>query len=419
MNSKREILQKYISSLETNVKQKSDEWHKLRSKSIGGSEIASLLGMNYFQSPIQLVANKVGIGSKFEGNVATRWGNLFESVTCRWIRHVLQMEDKIEDVGCIVGCVPGQVYSPDGLGIGIIRGILSIILFEFKSPLRSIPGNVIPKHYIPQVKTGLSTIDITDLGLFVNNTFRKCKLDDLGFNAQYDFDFHMDHKKKKVLKEVYSCGIIYFYKETAGKDYYSDEKNDTHIDMGSIGEEQFNDILMMLETGELLCKYSPMIHNYNVINKHNFLKKNGISFIVDKIAPNPNIECRSYLSKFKKSCILKNYQFYGFLPWKLYISKIIIQEKDDAWKEVIRGPVKEAVENINKILESSDKEKTYKSIYFNDNVDNDDIIDYDLDAGQDNLGDPDQDAEDAEQDGEQDAEQLIGMEIDNDDIMDI
>jgi len=52
----------------------------LRKKGIGGSEIAALLGLDKYTSPLQIWKNKLGIDEPFEGNKYTRAGNKLEPV---------------------------------------------------------------------------------------------------------------------------------------------------------------------------------------------------------------------------------------------------------------------------------------------------------------------------------------------------
>lgn len=55
-----------------------DEWLKLRSQYIGGSDAAAVVGMNSFSSPYSLWAEKTGKAPGFEGNLATEVGTFLE-----------------------------------------------------------------------------------------------------------------------------------------------------------------------------------------------------------------------------------------------------------------------------------------------------------------------------------------------------
>lgn len=60
-----------------------EEWLKLRKRSIGGSDSASCVGMNQYQSSIALYAEKKGLSKPFEGNGATKLGTFLEDFVAR------------------------------------------------------------------------------------------------------------------------------------------------------------------------------------------------------------------------------------------------------------------------------------------------------------------------------------------------
>lgn len=55
-----------------------EEWLKLRSRYIGGSDAAAVVGLNSFSSPYSLWAEKTGKAPGFEGNLATEVGTYLE-----------------------------------------------------------------------------------------------------------------------------------------------------------------------------------------------------------------------------------------------------------------------------------------------------------------------------------------------------
>ena len=212
------IISTYIETLKSAPVQRSAEWYDIRKKTFGGSEMSTILGNNPFNNIKSLIAEKVGI-NKFNGNLATRWGTIFEDVTCTYTRHILKMDNKIHEVGSVEGYFNRQRYSPDGLGavklLDCDDAITEyIILFEFKSPSGSLPNKKIPTHYVPQIQTGLLSIPIADYAIFVNNAYRKCKLSDIKTNG-YDMEFHkadINKRKNGLVNEIpYAYGTICFY----------------------------------------------------------------------------------------------------------------------------------------------------------------------------------------------------------------
>jgi predicted phage-related endonuclease len=64
--------------------------------------VATVLGLNPYKKPHQLIAEKIGLpGNEFDGNSATRWGNLFETVTRDFSIKFLKMEHDIIEMGVI------------------------------------------------------------------------------------------------------------------------------------------------------------------------------------------------------------------------------------------------------------------------------------------------------------------------------
>ena len=55
-----------------------DDWHTLREKRIGGSDVGAILGVNPYKSIIDVYIDKTK-GSTFKGNNATHWGHMLES----------------------------------------------------------------------------------------------------------------------------------------------------------------------------------------------------------------------------------------------------------------------------------------------------------------------------------------------------
>lgn len=65
-----------------------EEWKALRSKYIGGSDAASVVGLNPFSSPYALWAEKTGKTAPFEGNLATDVGTYLEEFIAKRFEQV-------------------------------------------------------------------------------------------------------------------------------------------------------------------------------------------------------------------------------------------------------------------------------------------------------------------------------------------
>ena len=59
---------------------RSPEWYEERRRYVGASEVASILGLNPYQTPFEVWAVKTGQMEPFKGNEVTRLGNVFEPV---------------------------------------------------------------------------------------------------------------------------------------------------------------------------------------------------------------------------------------------------------------------------------------------------------------------------------------------------
>ncbi len=56
------------------------QWHAIRSRGIGGSDIAAIAGMNPWKTPLQVWAEKVGLEPPEPANERMRWGQRLEEV---------------------------------------------------------------------------------------------------------------------------------------------------------------------------------------------------------------------------------------------------------------------------------------------------------------------------------------------------
>ena len=59
-----------------------DDWHELRAKRIGGSDIGAILGVNPYKSIVDVYIDKTE-GSTFKGNNATHWGHMLEGTVIK------------------------------------------------------------------------------------------------------------------------------------------------------------------------------------------------------------------------------------------------------------------------------------------------------------------------------------------------
>jgi hypothetical protein len=205
-------------------RQRTEGWLAKKAGSIGGSEIAALMGHNPYSSFDDVVGAKVGIRA-FTGNVACWWGTMFESAIERFVE--IDTGTRLAGTDVSVPAPRGSglegrhANSPDGYGVVVLwltpgdewalrttdaptlaaaagRPTMRIIVdWEFKCPYRRQPKGDIPKHYRPQLWSGLALSPIAHKGLFVDAAFRKCALWNFGPAPGYDRTYHRERKVER------------------------------------------------------------------------------------------------------------------------------------------------------------------------------------------------------------------------------
>ncbi len=171
MNNTKKLLQRQ--DLGLHPEQKSAEWLRVRQKIITSTNGAAILEENNFQSPYQLLVDKVG-GIPTEPNIHMEHGNLFEPVARR-IYEIIKRVQIYE-----LGLVRHKKYkflgaSPDGLSkLGI--------LLEIKCPLTRYITDVILRRYWVQMQLQMEVCDLDKVD------FMECKFKYYDSKEDYDAD---------------------------------------------------------------------------------------------------------------------------------------------------------------------------------------------------------------------------------------
>jgi hypothetical protein len=214
------------------VVQRSEEWKALRMQTVGGSEIASLLGCNPYCSQLQLLGQKAGLISRDGGGPACHWGTLFEPITERLVELELGTQIIGSDIhisGREQG-FPHHANSPDGycvvrLGredsgqLCVLRAgddapaVPALALLEFKAPYRRRPRGQLPAHYRPQLQSGLALSPHVSLCLFVDAVYRLCCIEDLpaaggAADGDYAVGYHRDRIPFRAPPAVWGVVLI-------------------------------------------------------------------------------------------------------------------------------------------------------------------------------------------------------------------
>jgi putative phage-type endonuclease len=190
----------FVSKYETNAKQRSSEWYALTKSTIGGSELAIVLGQSKYKTIYTLAKEKAGLLPGFTGSMATMWGTVFEDIVARIIE--LDCGTKIKGAELTIREIPGLRYSPDGYAVVKVHKCPDqktinlvtrdspcatstacpyceyiIVLIEIKCPHKRKPvEGEIPEHYKPQLLSGLLFSPMTSLALFTEAVIRRCAL---------------------------------------------------------------------------------------------------------------------------------------------------------------------------------------------------------------------------------------------------
>jgi hypothetical protein len=407
--------------------QGSEEWLKLRMKSVGGSDVASIIGESPYSDIKSFVLSKLN-WSSFKGSPQTAFGCLFENVTRNFTEKYFNC--KIYETSSIPGCIPFTSYSPDGLGIvsnskinmfpinmpsifnksiDLLNNSIELsgekcILFEFKSPHSRIPNNSIPSTYISQVLSGLCHIPITDMGIFVDACFRKCSLDDLSTN-NYDYEYHKYDKNKFNNESSIAIGIIFVYIDKLNYNIISEFENKIAYENYLVSQkwEKYSSVLKKdytdktfspLMMNEIMKHYiSTMAIQTSQIDQTNqpSLKPNKLLLDFGKVSTQTfnsllfNINKKHYnvhysdihipcednikpfieksINEFILKCDIENKTSIGFIPYKLMEYCTIPVERQPNYMSDLEPFIANIFNQIDKIRCSDDPIKTYKEIY--------------------------------------------------------
>lgn len=128
-----------------------DDWHTLREKRIGGSDIGAILGVNKYKSIIDVYIDKTE-GILFEGNESTYWGHIHESTIMKEFgkRHkefiVYQAPYSVID-DFLIANLDGVLKDKENGEYGVLE-IKTTNAFNYKDW----DGDIVPQYYYAQVQ---------------------------------------------------------------------------------------------------------------------------------------------------------------------------------------------------------------------------------------------------------------------------
>jgi hypothetical protein len=353
IEDKTTLLELFISDNKHLPDQKSESWKADRTRIIGSSEISIITGDNHFSSIRQLIHNKTGINS-FKGNLATKWGSIFEPITASLFKLLFMKQGEIYETGSISNDrIKNHRCSPDGLCVLSIDSVPYIVLLEFKAPLNSIPYKTVPKHYIPQIMSGMCIIDITEKSVFVNNMFRKCSINHLGDNMFYDKEFH-GNKNTSLIKHPIAYGLMIFYVKPKNKDnFYTRLREDKseylpYPEDYGINDTNLEYTMTLAIEGIVSIKYTqPTLVESD--SKELFMSNELLSTYRETPKDYKARDYNEVLLEFEERCIKRSVPLLGYLPWKLLKSSNIIVDKDPDYVKGYQEDIDDVIDIINKV----------------------------------------------------------------------
>lgn len=246
------ILDSFVAQYAHLPEQGTDEWKLLRKNFIGGSEVSTILKRNKNKSVNKLILEKLGF-DRFQGNLITHWGNVFEELIR--LRCEQMFKCSIRETGSIPYEHGYLSYSPDGLAVVPTHTIIEqfgsidnradhsaqLVLFEFKCPHSRVASTEIPEHYLPQVSIGMNIIDIMEMAIFVQATYRRCAFNQLKYNTHHNPYGHF--KSADISSHPIECGYMIIYVDQSTD--YTEDLVSSLIEMGEASEIHLDDQVIL------------------------------------------------------------------------------------------------------------------------------------------------------------------------------
>jgi hypothetical protein len=385
MDLREKLIQRLDAWMETfkdQYKQHTEGWLAGKMNTFGGSEMATILGVNPHESIVTTILRKAKKLSMSK-NWQMCMGNLFESILRDYTAYIKDTK--------IVGhelWIPGKMeclmYSPDGFGIVKLNNIWNyeegsspldqeqwhIVLFEFKCTFDRVFKNSIPDYYVPQIMTGLDTINIATAGLYTEGMFKRCSWEDCWNSPTYTIE--PDEKKKPLNINPLAYGVIGFYStgeklteeqimtleqlesmlDRESLPYYRYGTYNTHYfpeftDLGVIHKDIFHHIIKCFGDGVICCKYSSIqIVGKTEVDEWNF----------------------HALCNYVKEAHSGGRTLYGILPWKLFRVDFHPLEREEGWVEKHRGIIEEADRLLKRCQANPDDTDFILAEYVDNNI---------------------------------------------------
>ena len=394
------LIRSFVALYSDRARQRTDEWKAKKENSIGGSEIAALMGWNCYSSFDDIVAAKAGILPRGLGSIACGWGSMFEAVIERYVAFDCGTQLFGTDISIPAPAASGlenlHANSPDGFAVltlymddkedwQILRTDAetqaaaegrpkkpAIALLEFKCPYRRRPNGAIPKHYRPQIWSGLALSPIAHFGVFIDAGFRKCSLHDLGPSIDYDRAYHREPPNPNWTTPI-AWGITGIYEpcyETphsalssaadafdvlcarhSGGDIpdevrcirIAEHTHPSFIDFGNCEPRSFVAMMSLLDRKSLRAEHiGPCFSDRRGVPLRT---RREIEAAVQHLADSPP----------------PRHKLFGVIPWKLYEVDYVCLERNPEFLEMVAPKVRECLDQAASIRAAEDPAKAFHS----------------------------------------------------------
>ena len=165
------------------------EWLEIRKSGIGSSEVATIVGLNPFETPYQLWRRKLGMDAPKEETFAMKAGHYLEDAVSLFWQDATGREVIKRSTGDwlirsnerpYIQVSPDRTYWLDGKHNDSNKGIL-----ECKTTQRSIDEDDLPKHWFCQVQYQLGGAELTQGSIAWLTQGREFGYKDLAFVPEF------------------------------------------------------------------------------------------------------------------------------------------------------------------------------------------------------------------------------------------
>lgn len=177
-----------------------EEWLQARTNGIGASEVGTILGLNPFETPLQLWRRKKGLDAPKAENFAMKAGHFLEDAVSRFYADetgCTVIKNTAEDFSILNPEKPYLRVSPDRLfwRYGVKRSDKQKSVLECKTTQMDIDEDNVPQHWFCQLQMNMGVGEYRDGALAWLTQGREFGYKDFTFNVDF-FGWMVDEVEK-------------------------------------------------------------------------------------------------------------------------------------------------------------------------------------------------------------------------------